>query len=408
MKTLYFDCSMGAAGDMLAAALLELLPEPEKIIEKLRALLPMLTFSLDSSVKCGVTGSHFTVRLDGEEEDEHLHDHPHEHGHEHHHDHDHEHHHHHHHSGMNDIERIVSAFAVSDKVKKDVLGVYGLIASAESEVHGEPVGQIHFHEVGTMDAVADVTAVCLLMDEIGAEKVVASPVNVGSGQVKCAHGILPVPAPATALLLKGIPMYSGSIKSELCTPTGAALLRYFVNDFASMPPMRVSAIGYGMGKKDFEAANCVRAMLGESDEQAERVIVLSANIDDMTAESIAYAMERFMEAGALDAYTEAIGMKKSRPGTVINVMCRPGERDKFAGLMFLHTTTLGVRQQELERFTLSRREEVADTEFGPVRVKYASGWGVQRAKPEYADLAAAAGKSGRSLDEVRRAVLKKI
>lgn len=265
MKTIYLDCSMGAAGDMLSAALLELLPEEDRapFVEELNALgLPGVEFSAEPSVKCGITGTHMRVTVNGHEEGaEHHHHHGHEHGHNHAHEHTHE----HHHSGMHDIEHIVNGHLnIPETVKADVLSVYGLIAQAESHAHGLPVSEIHFHEVGTMDAIADVTAVCLLMDRLAPDRVIASPIHVGSGQVRCAHGILPVPAPATAHILTGVPIYGGSIRGELCTPTGAALIKHFAGSFGDMPLMTLRRVGYGMGTKDFEAANCVRAMLGES------------------------------------------------------------------------------------------------------------------------------------------------
>ena len=254
MKTLYLDCNMGAAGDMLSAALLELLPPEERpgFIDELNALgIPGVEFTAQPSVKCGITGTHMEVSVNGHTEgEEHHHEHEH-HEHEHHHEHGHTH--GHHHSGMHDIEHIVSGHLnVSEKVKSDVLA------------HGVPVTEIHFHEVGAMDAVADVTAVCLLMDRLSPEQVIVSPVHVGSGQVRCAHGILPVPAPATAHILTGVPIYGGEIEGELCTPTGAALLKHFATKFGGMPIMTLLQVGYGMGSKDFEAANCVRAMLGEA------------------------------------------------------------------------------------------------------------------------------------------------
>lgn len=263
MKTLYIDCGMGAAGDMLMAALLELTDNKDETVKALNGLgIPTVRYSYEDSTKCGIKGTHMVVKVDGVEEDEHMHEHCHEHHdyehcHEHH---DHEHHHEHH--SMHDIEHIVSHINVSDKVKKDILAVYNLIAEAESDAHGCPISEIHFHEVGTMDAIADVTAVCYLMDKLGIERTIASPVHVGSGTVKCAHGILPVPAPATAYILRNVPIYGGEIKGELCTPTGAALLKHFVSEFGNMPIMTTERIGYGMGKKDFERANCVRVMLG--------------------------------------------------------------------------------------------------------------------------------------------------
>lgn len=227
MKTLYLDCSMGAAGDMLTAALLELLPDQEEFLSQLNALgIPGVTIEKEKMSKCGIGGTHIRVKVHGVEEgDDSRHHHTH-------------HHHTHHHSGMHDVEHIVHHLPVTDKIRKDILAVYHLIAEAESHVHGVPVTEIHFHEVGTMDAVADVAAVCLLMDKIAPDRVAASPVHVGSGQIECAHGILPVPAPATAYILREVPTYGGEIRGELCTPTGAALLKYFVTEFGGMPVMR--------------------------------------------------------------------------------------------------------------------------------------------------------------------------
>ena len=218
----------------------------------------------------------------------------------------------------------------SERIRKDILAVFGMIAEAESHVHGVPVTEIHFHEVGTMDAVADIAAVCILMDRLAPDQVVVSPVHVGSGQVKCAHGILPVPAPATAFILKDVPIYGGEILGELCTPTGAALLKYFASRFGAMPVMRTAAIGYGMGKKDFPAANCVRALFGETEQTGDIVAELSCNVDDMTAEEAGYAMEALFAAGALEVYTTPAGMKKSRPGLILHVMCRQDKKDEMA------------------------------------------------------------------------------
>lgn len=252
MRTLYIDCGMGAAGDMLTAALLELMPNPEETVRELNEMgIPGVVFWAEKSVKCGITGTHMSVKIHDVEEDGHLH-----HGLKHYHEHP--------HSSMHTIEHIFSHLALPEEVKRDALAVYKLIAEAESHAHGVPVSQIHFHEVGTMDAIADVAAVCLLMHKLNPEQVLASPVHVGSGTVSCAHGILPVPAPATAFILKDVPIYGGSIPSELCTPTGAALLKHFVAEFGDMPVMKVSRIGYGMGKKDFEQANCVRILQGET------------------------------------------------------------------------------------------------------------------------------------------------
>ena len=291
-----------------------------------------------------------------------------------------------------------------ERVREDVLAVYGLIAQAESHAHGVPVEQIHFHEVGTMDAVADITAVCLLMHRLGPDEVVASPVHVGSGQVRCAHGILPVPAPATAYILQGVPVYGGSIQGELCTPTGAALLKHFVTRFDSMPAMRTRAIGYGMGKKDFPQANCVRAMLGDSEDRTDSVTELSCNVDDMTAEQIGYAMESLLSQGALDVFTIPVGMKKSRPGTLIRVLCREQDREHMVELLFRHTSTLGIRETMARRYVLDRTLETLSTPYGTVRRKVSTGYGVTRSKLEYEDLARIASEKGMSIETLRAAI----
>ena len=392
MKTLYLDCGMGAAGDMLTAALLELLPDRDEFVSLLNSLgIPEVTFSCETAVKCGIQGTHVTVRIHDEEESEEpspCHK-PSSHAH-----------HEHHHSSMHDIEHIVADLPVSDKVKKDVLAVYSLIAEAESHVHGVPVTQVHFHEVGMMDAVADVTAVCMLMERLSPGQVVVSPVHVGSGQIKSAHGILPVPAPATAYILQDVPIYGGKINGELCTPTGAALLKHFASRFGDMPVMRTAAAGYGMGKKDFEAANCVRALLGETEDAGDTIVEFFCNLDDMTAEALGFAQEQLLSAGAVDVYTVPIQMKKSRPGILLAVMCREKDRDLILRLIFKHTTTLGVRENISRRYTLSRTTETVPTEFGKVRKKVSSGYDVVREKYEYEDLARIAMENGMSLGEV--------
>lgn len=418
MKTLYLDCSMGAAGDMLTSALLELCSDSAEVVEQLNHIgLSGVTFQADQAVKCGITGTHMTVRVNGQVEGEHAHEHHHE-GHHHgesHEEHHHEEHHHeeHHHEGhvhehhdMQSITKIVSHLALPDKVREDVLAVYQLIAQAESHVHGRPVTEIHFHEVGSLDAVADVAAVCLLIHNLAPERIVASPIHVGSGQVQCAHGILPVPAPATAWLLRGIPTYGGQIQGELCTPTGAALLKYFVQEFGSQPMMQVDKIGYGCGSKDFAMANCVRALLGETTESRDQVVELCCNLDDMTPEAVGFAMEELFAAGALDVYTTSVGMKKNRPGILLTCMCRSDEREKMIRLLFLHTTTLGIRESICNRYTLTRDTQTVDTEKGAVRVKQVSGWGIHREKAEYEDLAKIARQQNMSLSQVREMVAK--
>ncbi len=394
MKTLYIDCSMGAAGDMLMGALLELIDDREEFLAAMNGLLPeTAAVSAEADEKCGVTGTHIRVRVHGEEEGEH-----------HHHDHD-DGGHHHYHSGLSDIDGIIDRMAVSEKVKKDAKAVYRLIADAESKVHGKTMDQIHFHEVGTLDAVADVVGNCILMEKIGADRIAASPVHVGRGSVKCAHGILPVPAPATALLLTGIPVYSGAVQGELCTPTGAALLKYFADSFGAMPAMTMEKVGYGTGSKDFEPyPNCLRVILGDDGEKGDTVSELAANIDDMTAEELGYAMELLMKEGALDVYCEHITMKKSRPAVKLVCMCRPEEREKFTRLMIKHTSTIGVREYRCGRFTMDRHTEERKTPWGPVDVKVCSGYGTVKAKAEFDRIAEIAAENGLSLREVKKEI----
>ena len=378
MRTIYLDCGMGAAGDMLTAALLELMPNQDAFVEELNGLgIPGIRFTAEKCEKCGILGTHMKVTVHGEEEDDH----------------------HHHHGHLADIRGIVSGLPLPTMVKLDILAVYEEIAQAESHVHGVPVEHIHFHEVGTMDAIADVTAVCLLLHRLAPDKIIASPVHVGSGQVRCAHGILPVPAPATAYLLRGIPIYGGSIDGELCTPTGAALLKHFATEFGQMPVMKVQAIGYGMGRKDFPRANCVRALLGETEAPIDAIVELRCNVDDMTGEAIGFALEQLLGSGALDAFTVPVGMKKSRPGVLITVLCREEKKEAMVHLLLKHTTTLGVREFPCRRYALSRTMEVVNTPFGPVRKKVSSGYGVRREKLEYDDLAKIAKEQHISLAE---------
>lgn len=407
MKTLYMECKMGIAGDMMASALLGLFDDKEGILEALNSMkVPHVEYKLDQVKKCGILGDHISVLVDGEEEiveDVNLHNH--EHHHEHHHEHDHyEHDHDHHsHSTIDDIEEIIEGLNISKEIKSDIREVYQLLAQAESKVHGESVSQIHFHEVGEMDAVADIAAVCYLLHELDPDKIVVSPINVGNGQVKCAHGILPVPAPATALLLNGIPTYSPEkLVGELCTPTGAALVKYFAFSFGAQPVMTVDKIGYGMGKKDFEQANCVRAMIGESAEEAEQIIELSCNIDDMTGEELGFATEMLFEEGALDVFTISVDMKKNRPGFLLTCLCNEDDKEKLLNAIFKHTTTLGVRENTYNRYTMLREINKIDTPYGEIRVKKSYGHGIKREKLEYDDLAGIARTTGKSIIELKK------
>ena len=385
MKTLYLDCSMGAAGDMLTAALLELHPNPDAILARLGDLhLPGVTVAAEPAENGGMRGTHMAVTVHGEsEEDEH---------------------HHHHHATPATISHLLSHLNLPGAVRTRVQRVYDRIAKAESEAHGVPVSEIHFHEVGALDAMADIAAVCLLMDALRPDRVVVSPICVGAGSVRCAHGVLPVPAPATARLLTGAPIYGSDFPGELCTPTGAALLMEFATAFGAMPPMTLEKVGVGIGSKTFPKANCLRAFLGETQEAPDTVFELLCTVDDMPAEDIAFACETILAAGALDVCTQAVGMKKSRPGTMIRVLCRENQRQEMAALLFRHTTTLGIREVESRRYVLTRALHSQKTPLGEVRKKVARGWGVTREKWEYEDLAAIAREKELSLSEVRKAL----
>lgn len=388
MRTLYIDCSMGCAGDMLTAALLELHPDKDDFLRRMNAALggkAVLSASPDS--KCGLRGTHVTVLINGDEEGEATR-------------------HHHEHTSISEILSFIDSVPLEVKVREDAKKVYSLIAEAESRVHGHPIENVHFHEVGSLDALADVLSVCALMHELAPERILASEVNVGSGTVRCAHGILPVPAPATELILRGVPIYSGKIKSELCTPTGAALLKFFVLEFGAMPTMQIENAGCGTGKKDFECANVVRAFIGETANDGEEIIELACNLDDMTPEELSFAMEELFTLGALDVYFTSIGMKKSRPGVKLTCMCRERQRKQMLECIFKHTTTLGVREYVCKRYELGRSEKTVRTQDGEVRVKTSSGYGAVREKAEYEDLAALARKSGKTIAQIRSEALK--
>lgn len=388
MRTLYIDCSMGCAGDMLTAALLELHPDKDDFLSRMNAALggkAVLTASPDS--KCGLRGTHVTVLINGDEEGEATR-------------------HHHEHTSITEIMAFIDLVPLDEAIRVNAKKVYSIIAEAESRVHGHPMENVHFHEVGSLDALADVLSVCALMHELAPERILASEVNVGSGTVRCAHGVLPVPAPATELILRGVPIYSGQIKSELCTPTGAALLKYFVRKFGAMPTMQIENAGCGTGKKDFECANVVRAFIGETADEGDRIIELACNLDDMTPEELSFAMEELFTLGALDVYFTSIGMKKSRPGVKLTCMCRERQRKQMLECIFKHTTTLGVREYVCKRYELGRSEKTVRTQDGEVRVKISSGYGAVREKAEYEDLAALARKSGKTIAQIRSEVLK--
>ena len=398
---------MGAAGDMLTAALLELVPDRAAALARINALgIPGVHVHADPATVCGLVGTRVDVHIHGHTEEEH--------GHHHHHHHDHGSMdadaqervppHHHHHASRVDIAAQIEALNASDAVKAHVQAVYDLIADAEAKAHGRPVSEIHFHEIGMADALSDIASVALLLEELAPARVVASRPEVGGGFVQCAHGTLPVPAPATAHILTGVPYTSGAADCELLTPTGAALLVHFADAFGPMPPLAVERTGLGFGHREVPGRlNGVRAFLGEeaggtcscaselggtrscasATGPNGRVAELRANIDDMTGEDLAFACDRLRAAGALDVSLAPLTMKKGRPGHLLIVLAPLDLADALAAAILRETSTFGVRRVDCARYELER--EIVP---GDVRVKVGRGYGVEKSKPEFADRAA--------------------
>lgn len=403
MKTLYLECNMGAAGDMLMAALYELLSEEGKkaFLDAMNGLgLPGVAVVPVSARTGGIAGTHMRVTVRGQEEGGHEHGCRRDHDH---HNHEHE----HRHATPGHIGETIDGLPLPQEVRERARRVYDAIAQAEARAHGCGVGDVHYHEVGALDAVADVAGVCYALYLLAPDQICASPVHVGSGTVRCAHGVMPVPAPATANLLKGVPIYGGTIQGELCTPTGAALLKTFVQSFGPMPVMETEQIGCGVGTKEFEQANCVRAFLGESREgTGGEIAELVCNIDDMTPEALAFACARLLEAGALDVYTTPGTMKKSRPGWVLTVLCAPERERELVREIFTQTATNGLRARRCGKYFLKPGAGQVQTQWGPVGVKLARGYGVSHAKPEFEDVAALARANGLPYQTVFEAALK--
>lgn len=413
MKTLYLECNMGAAGDMLMAALYELLEDKQKFLDTMNGLgLPGIHLDAKTVDTCGIVGTHMSVTVNGQEEtvsvsyEENCHScAEHTHHHEHHtepgHDHSHEKKPHHHHSTPEHIGNLLDTLSLPEEVRTNAKKVYHAIAQAEAKAHGCPVGDVHFHEVGALDAVADVAGVCYALYLLGPEKIVASPIHVGSGTVRCAHGVMPVPTPATAHLLTGIPIYGGTIPGELCTPTGAALLAHFAQSFGPMPMMTAQTVGVGIGTKTFPQANCVRAFWGDATEMTqEEILELVCNLDDMTPEALSFACTRLLEAGALDVYTTPGTMKKGRPGWVLTVLCTPTQEEALSRCILAETSTNGLRVRRCGKYFLNPSVGQVSTQWGPVKLKLAQGYGITHVKPEFEDAAELARNHGVSYSSI--------
>lgn len=385
---------MGAAGDMLMGALYELYPEKERFLADMNALIPGVKLEAEGVTRQGIAGTHMRVDIHGQEE-----------GHERRRMHDHHQDHHHEHRSLADIHAMIDAFPLPEAVREKARRVYGLIAQTEAEAHGVEAGEVHFHEVGALDAVIDVTGVCYLLYLLAPDAVCASPVTMGSGTVRTAHGLLPVPAPATAKLLTGVPVTAGDIQAELCTPTGAALLRTFAGSWGVMPDGVIQGCGHGCGTKDFPRANCLRAFLvddlSRAEEPNDEVTELKANIDDMTGEALGLALERLLEAGALDVSYAPAAMKKNRPGVLLTCLCRPGDADRLAAEVLRHTSTFGVRRTDCRRYALAASMDAVETPWGTVPRKTGTGYGITKSKPEYGVLAEIAAERKVPLAAVR-------
>jgi uncharacterized protein (TIGR00299 family) protein len=392
---------MGAAGDMLMGALLELIKDKVYFLKQINTLgFSNLRVNTKFVRRCGIVGTRVLININGEQADvisvstqykENYYD-----------------------FNKNDltdikkIENIIMQLQINQKIKNNSLDIYRLIAEAEATVHRCPVKYIHFHEIGSIDALVDIIGVCMLIEYIKPEKIIASPINVGGGFVSCQHGILPVPAPATACILQDIPIYNSNVHDELCTPTGAAIIKYFVENFKQMPEMRVKKIGYGMGAKNFETANCVRAFLGETETKSKNkndsVVKLECNLDDMTGEAMGFAINLLFKKGAFDVFTTPIQTKKSRPAILLTCICNEYKADFFIELILRHTTTFGVRKNICDRYVLKRKMLMQKTPYGNIRLKTGEGYNVKKVKPEYDDIIKAARLNNVSFSDVNNTI----
>lgn len=399
MKTLYLECNMGASGDMIMGALWELLDESQRreFLAEVEKLKPLgIEIKMEKASKCGIFGTKAKVLIHGEEEINYIHEQP-----------------SHSHRTLGDIQSILKEINLPLDIKSKAMEVYTDIALAEAKVHNVDIDQIHFHEVGNLDAIADVVLDLILVRIIGADRVVASPIATGRGFVNCAHGTLPVPAPATALILRGIPMYYGDVEGELCTPTGAAILKNIVDEFKTDGIMNIGQVGYGLGDKDFGKANVLRAVLlkdnidktHQSGGKISTALELSLNVDDMTGEELGFAIERLMEEGALDCWAEPIFMKKNRPAYKLCVITLEENKETMVKELFKHTKTIGIRETKVSRYILDREEILTETSLGDVTKKVSSGFNVKREKFSYEDLKAIAKAKNLSLEEVRNLIL---
>jgi hypothetical protein len=434
-RILYLDCFSGASGDMIAGALLDAGVPFEVLEETVDSLgLDGVGVRRERVDRGGIGAARFRVLVDGAAADgnpeagrghSHAHDHvkddPHAHGHDHAHAPGHGHGHAHgrdaahdgglhHHRGLAEINRIVDRSALSPTGKARASQLFGRLAAVEAGIHQVPIEEVHLHEVGAIDSIVDVVAAVRALEWLAPDRVVASALNVGSGTVECAHGVLPVPAPATAELLLGVPTYAQGPPAELVTPTGALLVTEYADAYGPAPPMRVEHIGYGAGDRNPAGRpNVLRALVGagSGDGAIERVVVLECQIDDMNPQLYGTLMDRLAAAGALDVFYAPIQMKKNRPGTLVTVVAPPGRRAALADTLFRESTTIGLRITETERERLDRERITVETPLGAVRIKVARrGGALRNAAPEFEDCVRLAAKQGLSIKEVQAIAVK--
>ena len=392
MTVLYFDCFSGASGDMLLGALIDAgVP-----LAEIRRALGSLAVDPDAVwtepvVRTGIRATKFCVRG---EPGAHTHAGDHRADHE-------------PHRTLAEIAALIDGSALSATGKARAKALFNRLGEVEAAIHGVPLDQVHLHEVGALDSIIDIVGAVHALEYLGADRVVASPLNVGSGSVRAAHGVYPVPAPATLQLLAGAPVYAGPQKAEMVTPTGALLVAGYAAAFGPLPRMTVRTVGYGAGSRDFpDAPNVLRVVIGEeqavSDAAPSRVVVIEAEIDDMTPQLFGVAMDALLAAGALDVFYTSVQMKKNRPGTLLTVIAPPERRVSLTALIFRETTTIGVRYRESEREVLDRETVVVATAVGPIRVKVARQRGeVLNVSPEFDDCVRAARAAGRPVKEVQ-------
>ncbi|MBK9316227.1 MAG: nickel pincer cofactor biosynthesis protein LarC [Acidobacteria bacterium] len=398
-KTLYLDCFSGASGDMLVGAMLDCGLEFDFLKDELAKLgVSGYDLSLTRVDRSGISSSKFDV---------HLH---HDHSHDHHHGH---HHHHHEHRGLTEIKRIIGESHLSDAVKERSLTIFQRIGEAESKIHNVPIETVHFHEVGAIDSIVDIIGASIGIEALGIEQIFSSPLHVGAGTFTCAHGTYPVPGPATAEILRDVPIYSGEIQGELVTPTGAAIIATMAAGYGPMPMMRVDRVGYGAGTREYpKFPNVLRVILGRMVGDADRtpgtITVIEAQIDDLNPQVFGHLMEQALEAGALDIFYIPVQMKKNRPGVLLTLLCRPEDREKMSHLIFRETTTLGLRYRDERREILQREHIMVETPYGPIRIKLArtSDGSIVNASPEFEDCRSAAEKHGVPLRDVQMAAMK--